>query len=231
MKPKQIARCLTDMGMVILLLEQMAYSVTGQTVHECSGILLLILFIIHHLLNLQWFRRVRRGQYTAAKILQTMLVVLLFLNMIAQGISGIAMSRHALPFLNIPIPTSAARLLHLACGYWTFLLASVHLGLHWNLFLGLGRKMWGGKPLPKVGKIALRLLMAAAAVYGLVCFFQQDIPVYLFLRAEFVFFDYEKPAFLVAVELLATSFLCRTIPASSPPRTSSATDGAITCWT
>lgn len=98
------------------------------------GIALFVLFMIHHLLNLQWLRSVGKGRYPLARILQSALVLLLFLSMIAQVVSGIAMSRHALPFLNIPLSTSTARLIHLSCGYWSFLLISLHLGLHWNIF-------------------------------------------------------------------------------------------------
>lgn len=171
MKPKQIAHCLIDLGMTALFLGLMAYSVIGQALHEWMGIALFVLFSLHHLLNLQWLQGVRKGRYTAVRILRTMLVALLFLSIMAQTISGIAMSRPALPFLDIPIPTSAARLLHLACGYWSFLLVSVHLGVHWSIFLGAGRKLRGGKPLLRAGKTALRLLaileLRAAMGYAL----------------------------------------------------------------
>lgn len=139
MKRKTILRHSTDLAMTILLLVLMAYSVTGQAVHEWMGIALFILFILHHLLNLQWLRSIAKGRYTAARILQSVLVVLLFLSMIAQVISGLAMSRYAMPFLNIPLSTSAARLVHLSCGYWSFLLASLHLGLHGGVFLAMGQ--------------------------------------------------------------------------------------------
>ena len=189
--------------MTVLLLVLMAYSVTGQVIHEWMGIALFVLFIIHHLLNLQWLRSVGKGRYPLARILQSVLVLLLFLSMIAQMVSGIAMSRHALPFLNIPLSTSTARLIHLSCGYWSFLLTSLHLGLHWNIFLAMGRKLRNGQSLSTKGKIALRTAAGTAALYGAVCFAQQNIADYLVLKTEFVFFDYEKALVLVFGELLA----------------------------
>ena len=203
MKRKTLLRHSTDLAMAVLLLVQMAYSVTGQSVHEWMGIAMFTLFVIHHLLNFQWLRSTGKGRYTAARILQSVLVLLLLLSMIAQIISGIAMSRHALPFLNIPLPTSIARLIHLSCGYWTFLLASLHLGLHWDALLAMGRKLRSGQMLSIKGKIALRIAVGAVALYGAVCFVRQNIVDYLFLRIEFVFFDYEKPSALVFGELLA----------------------------
>ena len=203
MKRKTLLRHSTDLAMAVLLLVQMAYSVTGQSVHEWMGIAMFTLFVIHHLLNFQWLRSAGKGRYTAARILQSALVLLLLLSVIAQTISGITMSRHALPFLNIPLPTSTARLIHLSCGYWTFLLASLHLGLHWGALLAMEQKLRSGQMLSIKGKIALRILAVAAALYGAICFLRQNIFDYLFLRTEFVFFDYEKPSALVFGELLA----------------------------
>ena len=49
----------------------------------------------------------------------------------------------------------------------------------------------------------VRVLAGAAAVWGAVCFVQQSIVDYLFLRTEFVFFDYEKDPLLALGELAA----------------------------
>ena len=203
MKLRQIARYLVDLGMTALLLGQMAYSVTGQTVHEWTGVAAFLLFVIHHALNWDWVRSLRKGRYGPTRILQTALVFLLLVSMLSQVVSGIAMAQYALPFLNVPLPTSTARLIHLACGYWSFLLVSLHLGFHWGIFLDLGRKLRGGRPLPSAGRIVVRVLAGAAAVWGAVCFVQQSIVDYLFLRTEFVFFDYEKDPLLALGELAA----------------------------
>lgn len=204
MKHKTALRHIVDLLMTANLLALMAYVLMGQAVHEWLGISAFVLFVLHHLLNLSWFRALGKGRYTAARILQTALVILLFVSMLAQIISGIAMSRHALPFLELPLSTSSARLIHLACGYWSLLLVSLHLGFHWSIFLGLGRKQFcRGRPLPMVGRWILRLAAALIAGFGLYCFFQQGIPSYLFLRTEFAFFDYEASAVSVIAELVS----------------------------
>ena len=193
MNPKQFARCLTDLLMTVLLLGQMAYSVTGQVVHEWTGVAAFLLFLIHHLLNWRWIRSLRKGRYTPVRVIQTALAFLLLVSVLAQVVSGIAMSRHALPFLDIPLSTSRARLLHLACGYWSFLLMSIHLGFHCGKLLA--------------NRAVLRIIAGMAAFYGVVCFAQQNIVDYLFLRTEFVFFDYEKSPLLVLGELVAMMVL------------------------
>lgn len=194
---------MVDFAMTLLVLALMAYSVTRQMVHEWMGVGMLVLFLLHHGLNAAWLRSLTKGRYTPLRTLQSALVFLLFVSMVLQIVSGFAMSRYALPFLNIPISTSTARLLHLACGYWSFLLMGLHLGLHWSVFLGLGRKLRGGQPLPSAGRWCLRILVGAAAVWGAICFIQQNIADYLFLRTEFVFFDYEKFPLLTLGELTA----------------------------
>ena len=61
MKQKTILRHITDLAMTVLLLVLMAYSVTGQVIHEWMGIALFVLFIIHHLLNLHWLRSIGKA--------------------------------------------------------------------------------------------------------------------------------------------------------------------------
>lgn len=203
MKKTAFLRYVTDALMTAVLLALMAYVRTGQSLHEWLGIAAFGLFILHHVLNLNWFRALGKGRYTPTRVLRMVLALLLLVSMLVQTVSGLAMSRYALPFLELPMETSLARLLHLCFGYWSFLLAGLHLGTHWSVFLGLGRKLRGGTPLPAAGSRTLRLAAAVSAGYGLFCFLQQGIPDYLFLRTEFAFFDYEKPAPLVLLELAA----------------------------
>ena len=58
MKVKRIL----DVVMFILLLFLMAFFNTGQTVHEVLGILMAICFIIHHVLNRNWYKTVFKGK-------------------------------------------------------------------------------------------------------------------------------------------------------------------------
>ncbi len=181
MRLKQILRMVTALLMTALMVALMAYALTGQFIHEWLGVAVFFLFVLHHILNLKWFRGLRKGRYTAPGFLLTVLVFLLLVSMLAQILSGIAISRHALSFLDLPIPAPTARRIHLACGYRSFLLAALHLGYHWSVFLGLGRKLRHGKRFGPVGKIVLRTIAAGAAVCGFLCFVLQGIPSYLFL--------------------------------------------------
>ena len=51
-------------------------------------------------------------------------------------------------------------------------------------------------------KIAAAVLMSLLSVYGFVLFFKSGIPNYMFMRVQFVFFDYEKSAVRTLLENL-----------------------------
>ena len=77
--------------MVILLPALMAYSLVGEMFHEIAGTLMLLLFLLHHWMNRAWLQNLFRGRYTAQRIFQTMLNLLLLMIMIALPLSGILM--------------------------------------------------------------------------------------------------------------------------------------------
>lgn len=122
------------MTMMMLLL--MAYSLIGETLHEWLGAGILLLLVPHHILNISWYKNLRRGRYSAYRIFQSVLAVLLLVTMLVTMGSGIAMSRHTLPIFPIRGWQSLARTLHLPCSYWSFVLMSLHLGLHWGMMMG-----------------------------------------------------------------------------------------------
>jgi len=118
--------------------------------------------------------------------------------MLALIISGVMMSRHVFAFLGLNGGMALARQMHLAGSYRGFVLMSMHLGLHWNMIMGMARKIAKRKmPLP------LRIVAAGIAAYGLWAFIRRDFPTYLFLQIHFVFFDFSEPAGLFILDYLA----------------------------
>ena len=186
---------IVDLLMTVSLLFLMASQVTGETAHEWLGMGMFALFLLHQWLNRQWYRALFKGRYGPLRILGTAVNVLLLFAFLVTAVSGTMMSRHSLAFLNLQSTTYWARLAHLAGSYWSFILMSVHLGLHWGMVAGrlpAGRKGAG-----------LNVLAVLTAGYGLYLFLLADIPSYLFLVAQFAFLDYGKTAALVLAENLA----------------------------
>ena len=56
------------------------------------------LFVLHHILNLNWYKTLFKGKYSAVRILMTTINVLLFAAMVGMMISGIMLSREVFSF-------------------------------------------------------------------------------------------------------------------------------------
>lgn len=193
MKPIAIAKIAVDVLMTLGLLLLMGYQLWGEAAHEWVGAGMLILFVVHHFLNRNWYKTLFKGRYTPMRVLQVSVNLLLLVAMIAQMYSGIVMSRHVFVFLPFEGGMALVRRLHILGAYWGFILMSVHLGLHWNMFLGMARKKTGEKNTSNARKKLLPLAGILIAAYGISVFFNRDFTTYLLLQSEFVFLDYEEP--------------------------------------
>lgn len=202
MKRAAIAKITVDVLMTLTLLFLMGYQLGGEAAHEWAGAGMLILFLAHHILNRGWYKSLLKGRYTPMRVLQTCVDMLLLLAMLAQMYSGIAMSRHVFAWLPVDGGMALARRLHILGAYWGYLLMSVHLGLHWNLVLGMARKRVGATAPSKRRSLLLFLIGLLIAAYGAFVFIDRDFPTYLFLRSEFVFLDYEEPVWSFYLDYL-----------------------------
>ncbi len=201
MKPKMIMKLAVDIGMTVALLMLMAYELVGQAAHEWIGIGMFALFVIHHILNGSWTRNILKGRYNPVRIMQAGLVLLILCAMVGLMVSGTILSRHALSFLPIKGGRSFARNLHMLSAYWGFVLMSVHLGFHWNMIMGMAKKLFSGPS--AIRKWMGYILSFVIAGYGIYAFIKRDIGIYMFLRSHFVFFDYEEPLVFFFLDYIA----------------------------
>ena len=79
---------------------------------------------------------------------------------------------------------------------------SLHLGLHWGMFLGMGRKALKRQP-SRLRAVLLPTLGGSIAAYGLFAFFRRDLPTYMLVRTHFVFFDFSEPIPMFYLDYLA----------------------------
>jgi len=196
MKKKTI-RSVVDLSMILLLLAQMAYSLIGERYHEINGTVMLFLFLAHHFLNRKWTASVFKGKYTARRMIQTALDLLLLAFMIAQPLSGILMSKYLYSFIQIGNVSAAAREIHLFLGYWGFVLMSIHLGLHMDMML----------PTAFRGKTAGRIALLGISLYGIYAFIRRELPMYMFRQTMFAFFDFGEPILFFLLDYLAIMVL------------------------
>ena len=202
MKPKMICKIAIDFIMTVLLLLLMSRQITGDSAHEWLGMGMFVLWIIHHCLNFKWHRCLWKGKYTPYRMVQTVVNALLLVSMVGIMVSSIILSREVFAFLPIAGGMALARPMHILCAFWSFILMAFHLDLHWNMILGMMRKMTGpisSKPL----KVLLRTGGVVVAVYGLYAFIKNQFLSYMFLTSSFVFFDFERPLPLFFTEYIA----------------------------
>ena len=208
MKPKAIIKLAVDVVMTLALLFLMGYHLWGEVLHEWIGMGMFVLFIAHHILNGKWHKALFKGKYNALRILTLCIDFLVLAVMLIQMYSGIVMSRYVFAFLPIDGGMSLARRLHILGAYWGFILMSLHLGLHWNMILGMFRKAAGIKSKGKSRSILSFIIGLAIAGYGVWAFISRDFPTYLLLKSEFVFLDYSEPKILFYIDYIALMGLC-----------------------
>lgn len=203
MKGKMKLKMGIDFLMTVLLLCLMAYQITGQELHEWFGAGMLLLFIAHNLLNIRWYGNLFKGKYKLLRIMQTIVNFSVLISMLCLGFSGIVMSRHVFVALPVNGPMATARSMHMTASYWGFVLMSIHLGMHWGMILGMFQRLLKGRKLSNPSVWGLRLAAVVIAGYGLICFIQKDIVSYMFLKNQFVFFDFEQSGLSVFIEYIA----------------------------
>ena len=189
---------LLEAGMAVPLVLLMGSQVTGRAAHEWLGLALVFMALAHQWLNRSWYARLKKGRYTVQRAGESALTFLLAASLCLTAASGILMSSHALPFLAADTELDTIRRLHTAFSHWSFVLAGLHFGLHWQRFTA---GFTGTHSPPGRQLVALRLIILLILVrYALRIFLPAHYPDYMLFRAPFVFLDYDKPWFFVLLE-------------------------------
>lgn len=198
---KQSVKIIVDVIMTVILMLLMAFELIGRTAHEWLGAGMFVMFVIHHILNRKWTSHLLKGKYTPIRIFQTLLAVLVLVCILCSMVSGIVLSRYVFSLLPIEGGRSWARTLHMIGAYWGFVFMSLHLGIHWNMMMGMAGKAAGNPSALRTW--ILRILGAAVAAYGAYAFVERGIGGYMFLQNMFVFFDFEEPLILFYIDYIA----------------------------
>lgn len=202
MKKKMVCKIAVDMVMTVLLLFLMARQITGNAAHEWLGAGMFVLWMVHHILNRNWYSHLFKGRYTPVRIMQIFTNAAVLFSMLGLMVSGVILSREVFAFLPISGGVAFARSLHVVSAFWGFVLMAFHLGLHWNMVLGMAKNAVGAI-LPEPLRFLLRMAAVFIAGYGVYAFAKNQILSYLFLTTQFVFFDFEKPVWLFFAEYMA----------------------------
>lgn len=210
MKKKQIIKVVVDICMTILLFVLMAFHYVGLQWHEIIGAAMLVLFILHHILNGNWYKSLTKGKYRFGRILLTAVDVALLVNMFLLMFSGIAMSRYVFRFLDIPVSKAWARGMHMTASYAGFLLMGFHIGLHYGMIIGMVKKAFSSINIEnhdtKKGMAYTWILRSMAvwiAAYGVYALYTRKFLDYILQKVMFAFFDYDEPVIYFVLDYAA----------------------------
>ncbi len=185
-------RPIVDAAMAAVWLFQMLPGRTGNPLHEFGGVMLLGLFLAHHLLNRGWVSRLVRGRARKARVL---LVgdLLLAACMGGVALTGLLMAQ-TLPLPHVAGVAHVVRPLHACCAYLGFLLVALHMGMHLRAMTAYAHARL------EVGRWAPLALVATAAL-GVWAFVQLDVWTNLSLGMGFP--DGVTPVAMLTLEHLA----------------------------
>ena len=170
-----------DIVMTILFIVLMGYYVTDNKIHEILGTITFILFIIHHILNIKWYKSIFKGKHNFQRTFHIILNLLLFIAMVGMMVSGIMISADVFAFLDIPT-TMFGRRLHMLSTSWGFVLMAIHVGLHISALMYF-----------------VLVLLAGLGIYS---FINLRVWEDMFLMNDFKFFDYEQSPILFYLKYL-----------------------------
>lgn len=203
---------MVDAAMSIGLFAAMSYQFMEQEHHEIAGAVMLVLLILHHALNLNWFRQLGKGARTAQRRFMTAVDLAVLITVLLVMVSGIRMSRSVFAWLDLRLlPIEVARNIHMSASYLSFLLMSVHIGLHFGMMQGIARRLLGIHTKNKYRTWGLRTVNGCIAAYGLYALVKRRFLSYITLKLHFVLFDFEEPVLYYELDLLAIMILMGSI--------------------
>jgi hypothetical protein len=171
---KMLFKLVNDVVMTVLMLIAMAYYITGNTIHEFVGVVVLILFIVHNFLNGRWYKLILKGTHNLRRILQIAINLLFLVTMAMMMISAVLISSDLFPY--IPIKNDMTlRQLHVQTAYWGFIIMAVHVGFSWGMIINSVRRMAGISGTSRIRTIGLRILAVLIVAYGVHASFEREM--------------------------------------------------------
>lgn len=204
-RPSIFAKLAIDLAMVLLFITDLGFRSTGGLAHEWIGLTFFILCSLHVTLNWR-YGSLLKGKYSASRVLNTSLNLLILFGVIVLFISGVINSRHIFKALNLN-GSLEMRQLHSLIAYWGIVLLGVHAGLQWNKVL-VALKIKAGTNWKWLGNsLAFHGLAILLTAYGIWASFDRAMASKLFLGFSFDFWDSSRPEILFYTHNLAITAL------------------------
>lgn len=198
MHAKKTGKLLLDVVMVMLLAVTMSSRITGETAHERLGIILLVLFVVHNIVNRHWFKGLLKGRYNYIRLCGGLINLLLIVCVLAVALTGILTTKAFFP----NAAGQAARQVHSLAAHWMLILVGLHLGLHWGTILTSMFKALKADDRNLIYKTVLRIGVILIVIGGVKASFAKDVGAKLIMYFSFSFWDRNEPAPLFMLDYL-----------------------------
>ncbi|RVO69956.1 DUF4405 domain-containing protein [Sinorhizobium medicae] len=176
--------------MAVLVLLCLAYWWLDNRPHELFGTAMFVLLGWHVFTNRSWFRNLTRGRYGPRRILVVALHLALIVNVLILLVTSLMVSKSVFSFLGLPNSALLSEI-HWFSAYWVIISVGVHVGLHWARLIGILKSALGvPSPRPAV-RWSLRVLAAAAALFGVASLPVLDVGTKLSFGYSVDFWDFE----------------------------------------
>ena len=200
-------RIIIDVAMYIIFIILMGHHVTGNLIHEILGTGIIVLFIIHNILNIKFYKAIFKGKYNLKRLFLTLIDILLLFCMIGIIISSMIISIDVFAFLNIQT-TSFGLKLHMLSTSWAFVIMSIHLGLHLNSLIN----KINGKMKNSTFEYIYYLVFLWLLIYGIYSFIKLNFISDMFLLNPFKVYDFDESPFIFYLHVISSSlFIALTI--------------------
>lgn len=184
MNRNMLIKPVIDFMMLVFMLVAMAYSITGNRIHELLGVFLFVLFIVHNILNRHWYKTIFKSKYKLQRIVGIAVNLLFLVTMAVALISSVPISQTVFPFISTH-HEMLTRNIHVLSAYWGFLLMAVHIGISWGRIVQAARKMTGITAGNRLRTILLRILAVLIVVYGVQASIKENMGSKLFIYNPF----------------------------------------------
>ena len=203
-----------DAAMAVAILLLMAYSLVGEFAHECLGVGTFLLFLAHIRLNRRRVKALLRGCRDAGRALRAVIMLALAGTFALTAATGIATSHHLFIELTGPLDTPLLEVAHMTAAHWAFVLAGVHLGLHWKKVAStlprLKDPSAGPAAIPSASRAVQVLKALCVFAFVVICvaaFMDRGIWRYLLGLNHFALIDFTEPVWHCVAEYLLSAAL------------------------
>jgi hypothetical protein len=210
MKIKQGIKIIVDTGMFALLTLLMGEHLLPGKIHEWLGASVFALFVLHTVLNFKWYKNLFKGRYTAFRIAYTVITLLLLVVMLLCIISAVFISTTVFAFIKLN-QAYFGRTLHLTTTAWVYMLSAVHIGLHWQRFMIIGKKVKLTSNTKRAIKWVICICIFSLCFYGVSVWINRAFYEELLFLTEFKYFDYNKTVIEYSWETITMAIAVATV--------------------